>query len=467
MGDADDESPPMVLEEDSREYRIVNKSVRAKLMEMFPDIGIDDPDNVLCEYIQVLLCNRKPKSQVIDDLEPFLDDGARRFTAWLWDYLRFLADSFQERPRLAANRSKSVARAIDLIHDDKRKRQREDDDYHRPQGQHPAGRPHSGRSCRRQGPAVTEVSSDSDDGASIQQDRADIPAARPLNVRPQPLPMMQYAPEPQMFAGPTGAMRVPGPDPHGFLVNSGSSRPSRVDTAPLQPNRRPTWLPKDKMASREADDDSNAAPTRFVITFRGVPMHETGAARQVDNGITAGNGSRGVFSDTIRPSFGNTDRPRPVAPSGLSISLRDQRPAPAVPLSYGTPLVTLQYGSGAVGAVPAPLTYGNGALPSGPLVYTSASRPTAAALAQTLIPTLGMAGMMLPPSFIPANNSLGIHTRSIISSLHAQPAPTPAFKRMRPGDASLVVDFDDDEGTDGWGQRNVDVMSGRIRGRRG
>eukprot|EP00667_Euglena_gracilis_P031480 EG_transcript_45784 len=59
----DEEAPPIVLEEGSKADRIVSRTVKRKLVEMFPEYGIDEPDNVMREYIQVLLCNRKQRSQ--------------------------------------------------------------------------------------------------------------------------------------------------------------------------------------------------------------------------------------------------------------------------------------------------------------------------------------------------------------------------------------------------------------------
>eukprot|EP00667_Euglena_gracilis_P015915 EG_transcript_16599 len=109
--------------------------VKRKLVEMFPEYGIDEPDNVLCEHVQMLLCNRKQRSQVIADLTPFLEDGAPQFIKWLWDYLRFLADSFEERPQLSGGRSKSVARDIDLIHDKQKQEMEVDEEYQAPSHQ--------------------------------------------------------------------------------------------------------------------------------------------------------------------------------------------------------------------------------------------------------------------------------------------------------------------------------------------
>nr|XP_010927155.1 zinc finger CCCH domain-containing protein 14 [Elaeis guineensis] len=44
-------------------------------------------DDVLAEYIVVLVCNGKHQNQAQDDLEAFLGDESAKFVAWLWDYL--------------------------------------------------------------------------------------------------------------------------------------------------------------------------------------------------------------------------------------------------------------------------------------------------------------------------------------------------------------------------------------------
>ncbi|XP_077222429.1 RNA binding (RRM/RBD/RNP motifs) family protein isoform X2 [Tasmannia lanceolata] len=44
-------------------------------------------DDVLAEYIVVLVCNGKHQNQARDDLEAFLGDESGEFVAWLWDHL--------------------------------------------------------------------------------------------------------------------------------------------------------------------------------------------------------------------------------------------------------------------------------------------------------------------------------------------------------------------------------------------
>ncbi|XP_072991077.1 uncharacterized protein [Typha latifolia] len=44
-------------------------------------------DEVLAEYIVVLVCNGKHQTQARDDLEAFLGEDSGRFVAWLWDHL--------------------------------------------------------------------------------------------------------------------------------------------------------------------------------------------------------------------------------------------------------------------------------------------------------------------------------------------------------------------------------------------
>ena len=49
----DTDGPPIILDEESGSYEIVRGTIKRKLAAMFPDFGLDDPDNVLPEYIQV------------------------------------------------------------------------------------------------------------------------------------------------------------------------------------------------------------------------------------------------------------------------------------------------------------------------------------------------------------------------------------------------------------------------------
>ncbi|KAK1323703.1 hypothetical protein QJS10_CPA02g01608 [Acorus calamus] len=58
-------------------------SVTQKLLDFLGDYS----DDVLAEYIVVLVCNGKNQVQAKEDLEAFLGDESGKFVAWLWDHL--------------------------------------------------------------------------------------------------------------------------------------------------------------------------------------------------------------------------------------------------------------------------------------------------------------------------------------------------------------------------------------------
>ncbi|PKA51433.1 Nuclear cap-binding protein subunit 2 [Apostasia shenzhenica] len=61
----------------------LREAVSKKLLEFMGDYS----DEVLAEYIVVLVCNGKNQNQARDDLEAFLGDDSGAFVSWLWDHL--------------------------------------------------------------------------------------------------------------------------------------------------------------------------------------------------------------------------------------------------------------------------------------------------------------------------------------------------------------------------------------------
>ncbi|GKV37754.1 hypothetical protein SLEP1_g45744 [Rubroshorea leprosula] len=57
-------------------------------------------DDVLAEYITVLVCNGKHQYQARDDLEAFLGERSGEFVSWLWEYLSRYAHQVNEGTRL-------------------------------------------------------------------------------------------------------------------------------------------------------------------------------------------------------------------------------------------------------------------------------------------------------------------------------------------------------------------------------
>ncbi|KAJ8486076.1 hypothetical protein OPV22_018561 [Ensete ventricosum] len=67
----------------SPEASALRDAVSRKLLEFLGSYS----DDVLTEYIIVLVCNGKHQTQARDDLEAFLGNESEKFVAWLWDYL--------------------------------------------------------------------------------------------------------------------------------------------------------------------------------------------------------------------------------------------------------------------------------------------------------------------------------------------------------------------------------------------
>ncbi|XP_049937041.1 uncharacterized protein LOC116266755 isoform X2 [Nymphaea colorata] len=70
-----DRKSPLALE--------LKETVLKKLLEFLGNYS----DDVLAEYIVVLVCNGKRQDQARDDLEAFLGDSCNSFIDWLWGYL--------------------------------------------------------------------------------------------------------------------------------------------------------------------------------------------------------------------------------------------------------------------------------------------------------------------------------------------------------------------------------------------
>ncbi|KAE8099837.1 hypothetical protein FH972_017786 [Carpinus fangiana] len=61
--------------------------LKASISSKLPDFLSDYSDDVLAEYITVLVCNGKSQYQARDDLHAFLGERAADFVSWLWDFL--------------------------------------------------------------------------------------------------------------------------------------------------------------------------------------------------------------------------------------------------------------------------------------------------------------------------------------------------------------------------------------------
>ena len=70
-----------IMEVDS--IKRLHKLVKSKLAER-----LGGGDEVLPEYVMVMVQNGKPKSQMRSDLEAFLGRDARSFVDWLWGVLK-------------------------------------------------------------------------------------------------------------------------------------------------------------------------------------------------------------------------------------------------------------------------------------------------------------------------------------------------------------------------------------------
>lgn len=62
---------------------VLKSSISSKLLDFLSDYS----DDVLAEYITVLVCNGKSQYQARDDLDAFLGERTADFVSWLWDSL--------------------------------------------------------------------------------------------------------------------------------------------------------------------------------------------------------------------------------------------------------------------------------------------------------------------------------------------------------------------------------------------
>uniref|UniRef100_A0A0E0KNV6 RRM domain-containing protein n=1 Tax=Oryza punctata TaxID=4537 RepID=A0A0E0KNV6_ORYPU len=62
-------------------------ALRAAVADVLPRFLGSYTDDILAEYIVILVCNGKHQYQARDDLEAFLGDDSAKFVSWLWGYL--------------------------------------------------------------------------------------------------------------------------------------------------------------------------------------------------------------------------------------------------------------------------------------------------------------------------------------------------------------------------------------------
>ncbi|KAF4355080.1 hypothetical protein G4B88_004292 [Cannabis sativa] len=61
----------------------LKSSISTTLLDFYAEFA----DEILAEYITVMICNGKDQFQARDDLEPFLGNRSAEFVSWLWDHL--------------------------------------------------------------------------------------------------------------------------------------------------------------------------------------------------------------------------------------------------------------------------------------------------------------------------------------------------------------------------------------------
>ncbi|KAJ9463922.1 Zinc finger CCCH domain-containing protein 14 [Diplonema papillatum] len=83
---AQEETPPLSgLKADSVLATQIRSDIKNKLLAEYSDYGTEETMSAaLPEYITVMICNAKSRSQVIEDLQLFLKDATPRFVDWLW-----------------------------------------------------------------------------------------------------------------------------------------------------------------------------------------------------------------------------------------------------------------------------------------------------------------------------------------------------------------------------------------------
>uniref|UniRef100_A0A0D9W3E0 RRM domain-containing protein n=1 Tax=Leersia perrieri TaxID=77586 RepID=A0A0D9W3E0_9ORYZ len=77
---------------DERSFRMDRRSpaaaaLREAVSDVLPRFLGSYTDEILAEYIVILVCNGKHQYQARDDLEAFLGDDSAKFVSWLWSYL--------------------------------------------------------------------------------------------------------------------------------------------------------------------------------------------------------------------------------------------------------------------------------------------------------------------------------------------------------------------------------------------
>lgn len=100
--------PPITLEAGSRTVSELMTSIG---LELKANHGISMEEQVLSEYIVVMLINGKPKMEVAEHLSAFLQDGAPRFVDWLWRHMynKYVAPKSVTSQKDLASYSKSKA----------------------------------------------------------------------------------------------------------------------------------------------------------------------------------------------------------------------------------------------------------------------------------------------------------------------------------------------------------------------
>ncbi|KAH0459724.1 hypothetical protein IEQ34_012538 [Dendrobium chrysotoxum] len=110
MGERLFSSEPISLRMDRRSPEAVRlrEAVSKKLLDFLGNYS----DDVLAEYIVVLVCNGKHQNQARDDLQAFLGEESGTFVAWLWDYLskEFILKATRDLADPTTNHGKSLDR---------------------------------------------------------------------------------------------------------------------------------------------------------------------------------------------------------------------------------------------------------------------------------------------------------------------------------------------------------------------
>ena len=84
-----DDVPPLTgLQAESELASQIQEEIKKKLLAEYSYAGtVETMSHVLPEYIKVMVCNAKPRKQVVEDLNLFLKDAAPKFVDWLWGML--------------------------------------------------------------------------------------------------------------------------------------------------------------------------------------------------------------------------------------------------------------------------------------------------------------------------------------------------------------------------------------------